>query len=318
MSKTLKLIRGIHGLKRWQQASVVTIGNFDGVHIGHQQMIARLCEESQQRGLPSVLITFEPLPHEFFAGEKAPLRLMSLRDKLGYLAEHSDLDALLCLRFDKNFSQQTAEQFVKRILVEGLDAKYVLLGDDFRFGYQRLGDFDLLKQEAEQAGFDVEAMTSVCHRDKRASSTLVRTTLAEGNLEQAAELLGRPYRLSGRVVKGDQLGRQLGYPTANIHLKRSNLALSGVFAVSVDTSLGVYQGMANIGWRPTIAGRELRFEVNIFDFSDDIYGQYLDVDFHAKLRDEQRFDSIDRLTTQLGLDEQAAREYFRAKDAVIA
>jgi len=307
----LKLIRGMAGLRQWPDASVVTIGNFDGVHCGHQKMLKRLCEKSRELGLPSVLVTFEPLPHEFFAADKAHARLMSLREKLQYLSANTDLDAVLCLVFNRALSGQPAEHFISEIVLDGLSAKYVLLGDDFRFGHQRTGDYKLLQNMSAAGGFEVEAMASINVGAVRVSSTGVRVALAQGDLAQAQSLLGRPYRLSGRVVKGDQLGRTLGYPTANIHLRRQHLPLSGVFAVFMH-GLGecVYQGMANIGWRPTVGGRELRFEVNLLDFDEDIYGRHVEIDFVAKLRDEQRFDSLDDLKVQLAADESATRDYF--------
>lgn len=274
-------------------------------------MLAHLCHASRQQKLPSVLLTFEPLPQEFFAGEQAAARLMGLREKWQYLAANTQLDALLCIPFNKAFSHLAAEQFVEAVLVRGLGARYVLLGDDFRFGYQRAGDYDLLQRMSAQGGFKVETMPSVKQGGHRVSSTRVRTVLGAGDLAQAAKLLGRPYCLSGRVARGDQLGRTLGYPTANIYLRRSRLPLLGVFAVSVRGLGGAhYQGMANIGWRPTVAGRELRFEVHLLDFESDIYGQYLEVDFLVKLRDEMRFDSLEVLTAQLAADELATRNYF--------
>lgn len=307
----MKLIRGFAGLKQWQQHAAVTIGNFDGVHRGHQKMLRRLCDKAKQLSLPSVLVTFEPLPHEFFAADKAPPRLMSLREKWQYLSAHSDLDAVLLLPFTQSFSQLSAENFVQDILLDGLCADYILLGDDFHFGHQRKGDFALLKSLSSSSGFQVEAMPSVVVGDARVSSTRVRTALADGELLQATELLARPYRLSGRVVKGDQLGRTMGYPTANIHLRRKNLALAGVFAVQLHGVAGKpRQGIANIGFRPTVSGRELRFEVNLLDFNNDIYDHYVEVDIVAKLRDEQRFDSLDSLKAQLAMDERAARDYF--------
>jgi len=307
----MRLIRGLSGLECWQKPSAVTIGNFDGVHYGHQQMLSRLCEKAKQLGVPSVLITFEPLPHEFFAGDKAPPRLMGLREKLQYLSAKSDLDAVLCLPFSQSLAQLSAERFAQDILLDGLSAQYILLGDDFRFGYQRQGDLALLQNLSSHSGCQVESMFSVIIGNARVSSTRVRQALAEGNVAQATHLLGRPYCLSGRVVKGDQLGRTIGYSTANIYLRRQNLALSGVFAVQL-RGIGkeTLVGMANIGFRPTVNGRELRFEVNLFDFTDDIYDRYVEVDIVTKLRDEQRFDTLDSLKVQLAVDEQVARDYF--------
>ncbi len=310
----MKLIRGLAGLSLWQHNSAVTIGNFDGIHRGHQQMLARLCDKARQLGVPSVLISFEPLPHEFFAKDKASIRtmvrLMGLRQKLEYLSANTHLDVVLCLPFNRALSELPAEQFVNDILLAGLSAKYVLLGDDFRFGHQRQGDFTLLQQLSVKAGFAVESMASVEVDGARVSSSRVREALMEGDLLQASHLLGRPYRLSGRIVKGDQLGRTLGYATANIHLRRQ-VALSGVFVVLVHgLDKGARLGMANIGFRPTVNGRDCRFEVNLLDFDEDIYGRYVEVDIVAKLRDEQRFDCLADLKAQLVVDERAARDYF--------
>jgi len=277
----MRLIRGLAGLSLWQHNSAVTIGNFDGIHRGHQQMLARLCNKAKQLGVPSILISFEPLPHEFFAQEKAPLRLMGLRQKLEYLSANTGLDVVLCLPFNRALSELPAEQFVNDILLDGLSAKYILLGDDFRFGHQRQGDFKLLQQmsiksgesgksgASGKSGFAVESIASVEIDGARVSSSRVRAALIEGDLLQATHLLGRPYRLSGRIIKGDQLGRTLGYATANIHLRRQT-ALSGVFAVLVQ-GLGkdARLAMANIGFRPTVKGRDLRFEVHLLDFAED-------------------------------------------------
>jgi len=313
----MRLIRGLAGLSLWQHNSAVTIGNFDGIHRGHQQMLARLCNKAKQLGVPSVLISFEPLPHEFFTSlnqDKTPIRvmarLMGLRQKLEYLSANTDLDAVLCLPFNQVLSELPAEQFANDILLAGLSAKYVLLGDDFRFGHQRQGDFKLLQQLSVNADFVVESMASVEVDGTRVSSSRVREALIAGDLLQASNLLGRPYRLSGRIVKGDELGRTLGYPTANIHL-RHQAALAGVFAVLVQgLDKSAHLGMANIGFRPTVNGRDYRFEVNLLDFDEDIYGRYVEVDIIAKLRDEQRFDCLADLKAQLLVDERAARDYF--------
>lgn len=305
----MRLIRGLTNITARDRPAVVSIGNFDGVHLGHQEMLKRLCERAAELGRPTALVTFEPLPQEFFAAAAAPARLMGLREKLQYLARHSDLDAVLCLRFDQRFSLYSAEQFVAEVLVEGLRAQHVLLGDDFRFGHQRRGDIHLLERMGAASGFTVEAMPSFTLDGQRVSSTAVRRALAAGDLAAAGRLLGRPYCLSGRVVRGDQLGRTLGFATANIHLRQRPLALSGVFAVMVsgvaDTAL---PGMANIGWRPTVGGRERRFEVHVFDLEADLYGRHIEVAFVAKLREEQGFASLAALKAQLAVDEQAARQ----------
>lgn len=291
--------------------SVVTLGNFDGVHLGHCAMLARLREAGAERGLPTAVLTFEPHPREFFAPAAAPARLTVLREKLELLAEQG-VDVTCIARFDRPFSQLSADAFVQQVLVDCLRVKFLIVGDDFRFGAGRQGDFAFLKAAGERHGFEVEAMGSVVVDGERVSSSGVREALAAGDMAKATRLLGRPYVMDGRVVHGDKVGRQLGFATANIRVKHNPLPLAGVFAVQVD-GLGdkPRNGVANLGTRPTVGGLRTLLEVHLFDFEEDIYGAHLTVRFVHKLRKEQKFPNFDALKSQIALDAQAARDYFQ-------
>jgi riboflavin kinase / FMN adenylyltransferase len=305
----MQVFRGIPA--RADRPIALTIGNFDGVHLGHQAMIARLAEVARPLGLPVAVMTFEPQPQEFFAPDQAPARLTSLREKLELL-ESRGVDRVHVFRFDFSFAQFGAGQFIDRILRDGLGVRRLLVGDDFRFGARRAGDFSLLKAAAPDAGFDVEAMTSVVAHGLRVSSTAIRASLARGDLEGAHKLLGRPYSIAGRVVRGDQLGAKLGYPTANVRLNRLRAPLSGIFVVEV-TGLGAtpLPGVASLGVRPTVKERgRPTLEVHLFDFDGRIYGRRIGVTFLQKLRDEKKFDDLDALVAQMHLDAAAARDYF--------
>jgi riboflavin kinase/FMN adenylyltransferase len=289
----------------------LTIGNFDGVHLGHQAMLARLNEVARARVLPACAMTFEPHPREFFAPDQAPARLTSLREKLELLAAQG-IDMTYVCRFDYRFAQTSAEDFVERVLVRGLGVRHVLIGDDFRFGARRAGDFALLKRHALRLGYTVESMPSVTLAGERVSSTAVRDALAAGELTRAARLLGRPYSISGRVVRGDGLGRKLGFPTANVHMKRNRPPLAGIFAVEVagiaETPLA---GVASLGVRPTVKqAAQSVLEVYVLDFSGDVYGRYVRVDFLHKFRDEEKFADLAALTRRIASDVEDARAYF--------
>jgi len=294
----------------------LTIGNFDGVHLGHQAMLARLRAVAAARGLRTCAMTFEPHPREFFAPDQAPTRLTSLREKLELLSQHGVEQVQVC-RFDYGLAQTSAEEFIERILVRGLGARWILVGDDFRFGKRRAGDFVMLKQYAPQLGYEVEAMASVVDAGERVSSTAVRNALAAGELEQAAHLLGRTYSISGRVVHGDGLGRKLGFPTANVQMKHNRPPLFGIYAVEL---CGVgpvpLRGVASLGVRPTVkAGGRPVLEVHVFDWNEDLYGRHVRVDFMRKLRDEEKYVDLDTLVRQIALDVEHAKEYFRARDS---
>lgn len=298
-----------HGWPHATRPNAVTIGNFDGVHLGHQAMLARLTARATAvGGLPTVL-TFEPHPREIFTPHDAPSRLTSLREKLEILKNLGVAHVHVC-RFNKEFAVLSPEDFVRRILVDGLKARYVLVGDDFRFGAKRGGDFDALLVYGEKYGFKAEAMHTVEAAGQRASSTAVREALAAGDMAGAAQLLGRPYSISGRVVGGDQLGRKIGYPTANIQLKHNRPPLKGVFAVRVQgLDKPDWPGVANLGTRPSVhPNGNPTLEVHLFGLDRQIYGQHLRVEFLHKLRDEAKFANFEALVAQIGKDAEQARE----------
>jgi riboflavin kinase / FMN adenylyltransferase len=309
----MRLIRGLHNLRPLDRGCVATIGNFDGVHLGHRAVFRRLLAKGRALGLPATVITFEPQPLEFFAPDAAPARLTRLREKLKALCE-CGIERVMLLEFGPRLAAMEARDFVQRLLLDGLDVRFLLVGDDFRFGHGRMGDYDLLRamgHQAEAGGFAVENLHTITHGEERISSTRVREALARGDLEQARHLLGRPYRMQGRVGHGDKRGRVIGFPTANIDLHRRMIPLRGVYAVQ---ALGLgerpWPGVANIGTRPTVDGGSYRLEVHLFDFDGDIYGRHLEVEFRLKLRDEKRFGSFDELRRQIALDAAAAREYL--------
>ncbi len=293
--------------------NAVTIGNFDGIHLGHQAMLARLTARAASVGAAPTVLTFEPHPREIFTPQSAPTRLTSLREKLEILRNLGVAHVHVC-RFSKPFAALSAEDFVRRILVEGLKARYVLVGDDFRFGARRAGDFALLERMGRTHGFEAEALHTIEAAGQRASSTAVREALAAGDMAMAAQLLGRPYSISGRVVGGDQLGRKIGYPTANIQLKHNKPPVKGIFAVRVqglrgDPDSPDWPGVASLGTRPTVHtnGRPT-LEVHLFNFDRSIYREHLRVEFLHKLRDEAKFPNLDALIAQIDLDAQQARE----------
>lgn len=306
----MELIRGAHNLRLRHRGCVATIGNFDGVHLGHQAVLGQLAQKAGELGLPAVVITFEPQPPEFFAPDRAPPRLTRFREKLQALRRYA-VDRVLCIRFDRAFSQLPPEAFIDRILVQGLDVRYLVVGDDFRFGYQRRGDFAMLTSAGAAHDFPVVNMHTFGIDGERVSSTRVREALAGGNLERAEQLLGRPYRISGRVSRGDQRGRTIGFPTANVHLHRRRAPLQGVFAVEVfGLDREPWPGVANVGNRPTVDGTCSLLEVHLLDFAQDIYGRHVHVDFLLRIRAEQRFESFEALKAQIQLDAQAARDFF--------
>jgi riboflavin kinase/FMN adenylyltransferase len=289
---------------------VLTIGNFDGVHRGHRQLIDALCEKAKAMGVPSMLMTFEPQPREFFAGTKLPARLTRFREKV-YLLDQTPLDRLLCLPFNERTANIEAGWFAKDFVVDQVGAKHLVIGDDFRFGRGREGDFALFERYGQIHGYSVSAMSTLLQGEARISSTLIRETLAAGDFTAAANLLGHEYFIMGRVVYGRQLGRQLNVPTANIRLQRYRAALEGVYCVTVEGIAGaVRHGIANIGVRPTVDGKEPLLEVHVFDYTGNLYGDLIKVTFKQKLREEQAFDSIDALKTQINQDIEQARHYF--------
>ncbi|KAA5969330.1 bifunctional riboflavin kinase/FAD synthetase [Pantoea sp. M_9] len=306
----MKLIRGIYNLKQQHRGCVLTIGNFDGVHRGHQALMAQLIAEGRKRNLPVVVMLFEPQPLELFAGEKAPARLTRLREKLRWL-QRAGVDAVLCIRFDRQFAAYPAQRFISELLVEKLDVRFLAVGDDFRFGAGREGDFLLLQKAGAEYGFEVISTQTFCDSGKRISSTAVRQALAQDDFAQAQQLLGHPFSISGRVVHGDALGRTIGFPTANLPLRRAVTPVKGVFAVEV---LGLtaepVPGVANIGTRPTVKGLRQQLEVHLLDTHMDLYGRHIEVVLKQKIRDEQRFASLDALKEQIAKDVVTARQFF--------
>ncbi|MBZ0091129.1 MAG: bifunctional riboflavin kinase/FAD synthetase [Sulfuricellaceae bacterium] len=289
----------------------LTIGNFDGIHLGHQAMLARLVKAARELRLPSCVMTFEPHPREVFTPEAAPARLTSLREKLELLADYG-VDRTYILRFNRQFAQLGADDFIRDLLYRRLQARWVLIGDDFRFGAKRAGDLHLLEQLGGELGIQVASMHSIVHDELRVSSTAVREALADGQLELAARLLGRPYSISGRVVHGDKAGREFGYPTANIQLKHNKPPLAGIFAVKLCGLDGTeLPGAASLGIRPTVKQNgKPTLEVHVFDFDRQIYGEHVRVDFYHKLRDEKKFAGLDELIAAIGQDVKDAKAFF--------
>ncbi|MHC9510193.1 bifunctional riboflavin kinase/FAD synthetase [Kangiella sp. M94] len=309
----MRLFRGLYSCPSslFAQGSVATIGNFDGVHLGHQAIIQRLTVKAKALSVPSVVIVFEPHPQEFFRPDAAPARLFKLTDKLLALKDMG-VDYVLCLRFNLELAELSAPDFIRRVLVETLQVKHLFIGDDFKFGYQRQGDFALLKQAGH---FPVEANQTVVQEiddgDVRISSSLVRQAIANSDFARAEKLLGRPYRFRGRVAHGDKQGRTIGIPTANIALKRVKSPLQGVYAVKVLGVGGkVMNGVANVGKKPTLNEREERLEVHLLDFNGDVYGQHLTIEPITKIRDEQKFSGKDELIEQINRDIEKARMLF--------
>jgi riboflavin kinase / FMN adenylyltransferase len=310
-------MRITHGFRPLGTSHAVTIGNFDGLHLGHQAMLARLQDVARTRGLPTCVLSFEPHPREFFAPEQAPARLSSLREKAEHL-QRLGIDRLHVFRFDRAFSALTADAFIEQVLGRTLQAHYVLVGDDFRYGAKRAGDFALLQSVGRTLGFDAEFLPTVEIGGERASSTAVRSALAAGELDHAARLLGRPYSISGRVVHGDKLGRDIGFPTANIQLKHNRPPLMGIFAVELCGLNGrTLPGVASLGRRPTVKGADAVpvLEVHLFDFDADIYGRRVRVDFLHKLRDEEKYPDLDSLVAQIRRDVDNAKHFMKQRHA---
>jgi riboflavin kinase/FMN adenylyltransferase len=307
----MELIRGLHNLKARHRGCVASIGNFDGVHLGHQAIIGQLAEHAARLNLPVTVIIFEPQPLETFQpADKVPPRLTRLREKLQALRRYS-VDRVLCLRFDETLARMPPDEFIQRILVDGLGVRYVVVGDDFRFGARRGGDFALLRRTGEAHGFPVVPMPTVIIDGERVSSTRIRAALAAGDFAVAEKLLGRPYRMCGRVAHGDKRGRTIGVPTANVHLHRVATPVRGVYVVEV---FGLHHepvgGVANVGTRPTVDGTRTLLEIHLFEWSREIYGHYININFLHKLRDEQRFASFDELKVRIQRDIDEARDWL--------
>jgi riboflavin kinase / FMN adenylyltransferase len=298
--------------------TALTVGNFDGVHLGHQAMLSEIRSAAQRLGVPACVLTFEPHPREFFAPDRAPTRLTSLREKLELLARFGVERAHVC-RFNYAFAQIAAEDFVGRVLARGFGARWLLVGDDFRFGARRAGDIVMLRRMAPDLGFEVAALPSVMLEGERVSSTAVRRALAAGELKRAGKLLGRPYSISGRVVRGEGLGRKLGFPTANVQMKHNRPPLSGIFAVLLHGVRGEpLHGVASLGVRPTVRpGGVPTLEVHAVDFDGDLYGCHVRVEFLHKFRDEERYADLGTLTRQIAIDVDNAKAYFSGTAAAL-
>ena len=293
--------------------SVVTIGAYDGIHLGHQQLLERAVHVAEDKGLTTVVMSFEPTPKEFFGGTSPPARLMRFREKFDSL-EARGIDLFYCPRFAAPMRDIAAADFIRRILVHGLNARYLVVGDDFQFARRREGTIEHLNAVAGVLEYDVEQVPSVVVNGVRVSSTAIRGALARGDMKTAAKLLGRPYRMSGKIVKGDRVGRTLGYPTANVDLRRRQSAVMGIFAVRVHgLEGGPHDAVASVGSRPTFAGTKPILEVHLFDFDADIYGKYIHVDFIAWLREQEKFDMVEDLVAQMDVDADNARSALAAE-----
>lgn len=307
-----ELIRYLHDTHFSHGGCVASIGNFDGVHRGHQAVLSGLCAKAQELGVPSLVMVFEPLPSEVFGRGSVPARISSLREKVGLL-EAQGIDRVLVVRFNSDFAAQSPQDFIRRWLVDGLGVQHLVVGDDFRFGYKATGDYPLLCQAGELYGFSVEPTHTYLSGDFRVSSTRIREHLAAAEFDKAANLLGRPFSWSGRVMHGDQLGRTLGFPTANIKPGRKVLPVKGVFAVTVcERGQPDRQGVCNVGYRPSVDGLSPRVEVNVFDVQRNYYGKHLQLVFHRRLREEKKFDGLEALKQAIAQDVEQARRFFEA------
>jgi riboflavin kinase/FMN adenylyltransferase len=306
----MRTMRVFHGLPpvAGRRACALTVGNFDGVHRGHRALLHRVVEVARQRNLVAAAMTFEPHPREYFAPEQAPARIANLRDKIEGLRS-AGIEWVLVQHFNRDFASLSPERFIQRILVEGCRARWLAVGDDFRFGARRAGDVAMLRSAGEAGGFTIEQIAPVLVGGERVSSSRIRAALSEGDLALAGDLLGHPYAISGRVLHGSKLGRQIGFPTLNLRVAHRRPALHGIYAVRVQgIGSATLPGVASVGLRPTIddSGRWL-LEVHLFDFSDEVYGRLIRVQFVQKLRDEARFDSIQELTAAIRRDADQAR-----------
>lgn len=309
----MELIRGLVNLKPRHRGCVASIGNFDGVHLGHREILASLTNFGREAGLPALVVCFEPTPQEYFHAAAPPARLMSLREKYEALAA-CGVQRLLCLRFDRTLAQMPAETFIERLLVRELGTRQVVVGEDFRFGRGRSGDFALLKGAGGRYGFGVSAASAVMRGGERVSSTRIRACLAAGELEEAARLLGRPFALSGRVGHGARLGRELGFPTANIALRRRVVPVRGIFVARVQgVDAGAHYGAAYVGSRPALGGVHTVLEVFLFDLAATLYGRRLRVELLARLRDDARFENLESLRAQITRDVKVARAWLNGR-----
>ena len=303
----MELIRGLYNLRARHRGCALTIGNFDGVHRGHQAVFAQLAAIAKDKGVVGAALTFEPQPREFFSGQNAPARLTRFREKVEALAG-TPLERVVVESFTQAFSQLSPEAFIKNVLIDALDVRHVVVGEDFHYGHRARGSFMALQEAGQELGFGVSRCVTFELEGRRVSSSWVRDALANGELAEAQKLLGRPYCIQGRVARGRKVGRTIGFPTANVPLWRLSTPLSGVYAVRVHgLATGALAGVANLGTRPTVKGSHRLLEVHLFDYDEEIYGRHVSVEFVHKIRDEKKFDSLDGLKAQIGRDGDAAR-----------
>lgn len=308
-----QFIRGLHNLRPEHRGCVATIGSFDGVHLGHRAILQQLQGKAAQYGLPSAVIIFEPQPQEFFSGEQAPARLMRLREKVEALVA-SGADRILCLQFNRKLRSLSAQEFIDRVLVEGLGVRCLVVGDDFRFGHDRSGNDQLLREVGAVKGFEVIDTHTLEHNGERISSTRIRQALEVGDFALVEQLLGQPYCISGRVVYGQRLGRQLGIPTANVQLNRYRAPLNGVYVVEVLLDSMRLPAVANVGVRPTVGDLvKPVLEVHLLDFDQPLYGRRIHVEFRKKVREERKFASLDEMVKEIHNDIAVARDYFSGR-----
>ncbi len=308
----MQIIRNPQALPPEAHGCVATIGNFDGVHLGHQHIISLLQNKALTRNKQTMVIVFEPQPHEYFNPQSAPARLTRWREKMHCLAEYG-IDWCVCLRFNDQFAMLSAKTFIEDIILKQLKIQELVIGEDFKFGKDRQGNAALLKHYAQQGSFQLDVLPDVELASQRVSSSLIRQALAEGDFVAAEHYLGRPYTLCGRVIHGDKQGREWDVPTANIPLKRLHSPLQGVFTVYLTYQGQQYQGVANLGTRPAVGGTKMLLEVHLLDFDGDLYGQWAEVEFLKKLREEADFENLDDLKNQIYADIENAKHYFATK-----
>lgn len=307
----MEIIRGLHNLKPEHRGNVVTIGNFDGVHLGHQEIIKQLKKQARKYHVPATLMTFQPTPQDFFAGKSSPDKLSRFHDKMQLLKDQG-VDRVICIAFNQKLADLSANDFIEKILVNGLHAKHLVIGDDFQFGKNRQGNFQLLQKSGKNFGFDVENTPTYLLDNERVSSTRIRQALSGGNLQKTHELLGHAYCISGKVCHGDKRGRTIGFPTANIPLKQQIAPTNGVYAVKIaglnDLQDKSQYGVANLGVRPTVDGNLYLLEIHIFNFNQNIYGKRINIYFEHFIRPEQKFNGLDALVEQIKHDAETAKK----------
>ncbi len=314
----MQVIRGLHNCRTEHQNGVLTIGNFDGLHLGHQKILEQLHTEAERLNTHGCLMTFEPLPREYFARDSATARLMNRSEKIRVLKNFDATiqpDFLLFLNFNKALASMRATEFIEKILIDKLQVKAIIVGDDFRFGCDRQGDFAMLQSYGKSHGLSVINIESHLVENQRVSSTLIRQALIDNQLASADKMLGREYTICGHVNHGEKRGRTIGFPTANIHLRRSETPLHGVYSVTMHSpKYGDVAGIANVGRRPTVDGKHVQLEVHLFDFDRSIYGEAICVSFQHKIRNEKKFDSFDDLKNQIKIDCNQAKKQLEMKN----